>query len=105
MELSGNLGDMVVQVTASGANKFDGTHGDGTLTFGYTNILTRDGNADNSTWPGYGTYGVTGNGGSMERGSYWKDTSLPDLRVCDRSIVTPSTIPTLGGRCVRTEPH
>lgn len=94
MEMSGNLGEKVINISTTQGRAFNAIHGDGTL--------TATGDANVSTWPDVATGLGTGN-----RGGAWANTASTFLRVSDRydignGVATRSNI--IGGRGVRTAP-
>lgn len=80
MELSGNLLERCVCLGNTTGRAFEGSNGDG--------VLSTNGNATNSDWPGYNaTYSsVTNAMGIGSRGGGWESTT--SLRVADRSFAS-----------------
>ncbi|MBN1998549.1 SUMF1/EgtB/PvdO family nonheme iron enzyme [candidate division KSB1 bacterium] len=68
MEMSGNLSEGTVTIDNIAGRGYSGTHGDG--------ILSSNGHATNSDWPGYSGGEVTGADGSGSRGGSW---DVPDI--------------------------
>ncbi len=67
MELSGNLTEQTVCLASSIGLNYTGTHGDG--------ILSNNGYATNSDWPGYNSGEVKSASGSTGRGGDWYNSS------------------------------
>lgn len=108
LELSGNLGDLVVTVGNSTGRLFSGTHGDGVL----SSASGYEGNATNTDWPGIDTTvarGVTDDVGRGYRGGSF--ANLNDYgRTSDRSTGAShywfrNQSNYIGGRCARTAPE
>jgi formylglycine-generating enzyme required for sulfatase activity len=98
MELSGNLSEHVVSVGNATGRAFMGTHGNG--------ILSSNGNANNSDWPGYSGTEITGASGSGFRGGNWYD-GLDYTKISNRtraSLTDATRTNKYGGRLVRTAP-
>lgn len=98
MELSGNVWERVVVIENADGRAFTGIHGDG--------ILSTNGNANQSNWPGLINGEVIGADGSGFRGGSWSNGSVA-LGVANRSNVTVSDIRRnleFGYRGVRTAP-
>jgi formylglycine-generating enzyme required for sulfatase activity len=98
MELSGNLWERPVSVGNATGRDFTGTHGSG--------LLSTNGFATNSDWPGYVTAEVTAATGSGFRGGFWLSTAV-NARVSDRrnaANVDGYRNINIGARCARTSP-
>ena len=104
MELAGNLWERVIPINTqnSSGSKFQGSHGNGSLTF--------DGFATNSDWPGFDGVKVslTTQDDYGGLGSCYEDDKN-DARIADRSYVDNdypgSRDRSYGGRCARTSPE
>ncbi len=83
MEMSGHCWERTVSAGRPEGRGFEGTHGDG--------ILTTDGNADNTDWPGY-TAGIgvnTAIGCGYRGGAFsFPPPTQPNLRVSSRILAT-----------------
>ena len=100
LELTGNTWERCATIGNSTGRSFQGTHGDG--------ILTTDGYATNTDWPGYHapTGKILAAGGSDLRGGSWNRPNIINC-VSGRDFGAYSTIgraSDFGGRCVRTAP-
>lgn len=98
MELSGNLSERIVTIGNATGRAYTGSHGDG--------ILSSNGFANNSDWPGYDGGQVTSALGSGIRGGSWSDTASK-LQISDRqesSQNLTSRQSRFGFRAVRTAP-
>jgi len=96
MELSGNLTEYIVTIGNSSGRAFLGTHGDG--------VLSAQGYATNSDWPGYVSGQVTGSAGCGHRGGDYSNSSS-NCRISDRlSATSAGGGAYYGGRCARTAP-
>lgn len=98
MEMSGNLLERVVTIGNASGLEYTGLHGDG--------ILSNNGNATITNWPGLISGEVTGATGSGFRGGAWNHNIL-ELRVSDRIYVietVTSRYSNYGFRGVRVSP-
>jgi formylglycine-generating enzyme required for sulfatase activity len=98
MELSGNLREQSVTVGDTTGRAFTGVHGNG--------VLSTNGHANETAWPGLTSGEVTGAAGSGFRGGSW-NYNFRYLRVSDRvNAATPQTGRSLinGFRAVRRVP-
>ncbi|MCA9398131.1 MAG: SUMF1/EgtB/PvdO family nonheme iron enzyme [Candidatus Omnitrophica bacterium] len=98
LDLSGSLWERPVTIGNATGRAFTGSHGDG--------VLSANGFATNSDWPGYDGDDVTGATGSGFRGGSW-DISSSHARVSDRSygaFTVTSRVFNFGFRCARTFP-
>ncbi len=77
MELSGNLWERPVTIGNATGRAFTGVHGDG--------VLSANGHANQTAWPGLSSGQVTGATGSGFRGGGWAG-GASDLRASDRYI-------------------
>jgi formylglycine-generating enzyme required for sulfatase activity len=83
MEMSGHCWERCVSVGRPEGRAFQGSHGDG--------LLTTDGNATNSDWPGFtpGTGVNTVTGGGYRGGAFsFPNPTQPNLRVSSRILAT-----------------
>jgi len=100
MELTGNVMELCVTVGNTKGTGYTGTHGDG--------VLSTNGNATNTDWPGSLSGEVTGATGSGVRGGSWNcGSATARLDVSDRNQAasSPSTRSgERGGRLARTAP-
>lgn len=80
MEMSGNVLELPVTLGNSTGRNFTGLHGDG--------ILSSNGNANVSNWPGLISGEVTGGTGSGIRGGDWSNSPAPLGIVSDRYYAT-----------------
>lgn len=83
MEMSGHCWERTVSVGRPGSRNFQGTHGDG--------VLTPDGNATNSDWPGYmaGSGVITAVGCGYRGGAFsFPNPTQPNLRISSRRMAT-----------------
>lgn len=95
MEMSGNVWETVISAGLADTRTFQGTHGDG--------LLSVNGYATNSDWPGYSGGTVNSEYGSGGRAGGWQN--LQDrLRVSDRFYSNSPALrqPGNGFRCGRT---
>jgi len=98
MELSGNLWERAVTIGNPEGRAFTGVHGDG--------VLSANGHANQTAWPGLSSGQVTGATGSGFRGGYW-DVPASLMRASDRFIAArtaPIRIDGYGFRGVRVVP-
>jgi len=100
MEMSGNVWERTVTVANATGRLFTGTHGDG--------VLTTNGNATNSDWPGFSGGEVTGATGSGYRGGSWYNQIVSYLCVSARNhggyTHDGARLYNDGFRCVRSAP-
>jgi formylglycine-generating enzyme required for sulfatase activity len=99
MEMSGNLWERTVSVGNAAGRAYTGVHGDG--------VLSANGHANTTAWPGLISGEVTGADGAGFRGSGWNVTFDNRSRVSDRSAATSSVTDRAtnrGIRGVRTAP-
>jgi len=97
LDLSGNLWERTVTVGNATGRAFTGTHGDG--------VLSTNGFATNSDWPGHDGDDVTGATGSGLRGGSW--TNIPNTLIEMRAHATHMVdlrLYNYGVRCARTSP-
>lgn len=98
LDLSGNLWERPVTLGNDTGRGFTGTHGDG--------VLSADGFATNSDWPGYDGDDVTGAEGSGSLSGVWIFSSSY-ARVADRNFAASGNTArgiTFGYRCARSAP-
>ena len=98
LDLAGNLWERSVTIGNSTGRSFAGTHGDG--------VLSSNGNATNSDWPGFDGDHVTGSTGVNLRGGSWF-TGASDGRTSDRrngSSTNTDRYYHVGYRAARTAP-
>ena len=96
MEMSGNLEEKPVTLGNPAGRRFKGTHGDG--------VLTKDGFANISDWPGYVAGKNKGVTGVCSRGGAW-NTFATDLRISGRQkagFTVGYRQGSSGFRCVRS---
>lgn len=99
MELSGSLWENIVTIGDSTGRAFTGSHGDG--------VLSTNGFATNSDWPGYDGDDVTGTTGSGVLGGALSGLGFGVLSVSDRKNTESGNsgrYSSTGLRCVRTSP-
>ena len=97
MELSGNLDERIVSIGTSVGRNFVGSHGNG--------MITSDGFADISDWPGYSSGKNSQYAGTGFRGGDWNEDSTR-LTISDRTYANremEARIGWWGFRCVRIE--
>ncbi len=98
MELSGNLTERAVTVGNTTARSFTGVNGNG--------VLSINGNADQTSWPGLNSGEVTGATGAGQRAGHWGNPTRL-LRTSDREYASyghTSRGYESGGRGVRSVP-
>jgi hypothetical protein len=98
MELSGNVWERPVTVGNATGRAFTGVHGNG--------VLSANGNANETTWPGLSSGEVTGATGAGFRGGGWFNNAII-LRAADRSnaaVTLSDRVSNYGGRGVRVAP-
>ncbi len=96
MEMSGNLEEKPVTLGNPAGRRFKGTHGDG--------MLTKDGFADISDWPGYIDGMNKGAAGFCSRGGAW-NTFATTLHISGRQKAGFTVVfgqGSSGFRCVRS---
>lgn len=101
MDLSGNVWKSLVSIGKPTGRGFIGSNG--------TGVLSVNGNATNSDWPGYASGEVTGVTGFGLRGDAWNSgSSSTSLQVADRALgyydVSSRLLNGGGVHCVRTYP-
>lgn len=96
MELAGNCYEYLVVISVAEGQAYEGTHGDGRLTF--------DGQSNGVTWPGPASnFGAATRGGSWS-GSYYELCVSNRERTGSYFMLGQGPSPSTGGRGVRTAP-
>lgn len=98
LDLSGSLRERFVTIGNATGRAFAGTHGDG--------LLSTDGHATNSDWPGFDAGEVTGATGSGYRADSWYNAvswCVVSFRT-QAALTSTSRARDIGGRCGRTAP-
>lgn len=96
MELSGNVFEGVVSIATANGRAYSGVHGNGEL--------PTEGHADAAGWPSGSTDGAAWRGGSFYRAGELYGIDDHNTSSRKRCGGTAPTLPSLGGRGVRTAP-